>query len=324
MCKDDLGRQGRLLVLAMTAFLLVTCAASCKAGRLRDANAPASDSRTDPNQKPIIIWFHSIHRDSTSTLRNALSSGLITHVIVKTAHRKDFVLEVFKKQEPMIPQCIDIAKRFNVKVIWSRSVWPYYVNDDVRLSYFFDAEYYINEIRILRQEAKALGAEYTSLDTEVYGYSPMQQYWRNRFELTPQQERSLKSAVDTVISTAGQVDFIYPGGYVRGKHPANVLAGLGKIRIATDTYLQDDARLQSIRYKYDIFGAYVNTVRSDGEYKWPYFLVSDIFNRSDLWAGKKGVMLYPKEHNSEAVARELVAYSRTLPLKGTGGAASDE
>jgi hypothetical protein len=196
-----------------------------------------------------------------------------------------------------------------VKVIWSRSIWPNHIIDDVRLSDYFDPDYYINEIKILRKETEKLGADYTSLDMEPYAYCPMQKLWRNRFSLSPQQERLLTDAMDKVFAAVGQVDFIYPGGYVRSKHPANVFARLGKIRISTDTYYDNPDRLKLIKYPYDIFGLDVDTQRYNKHMpQLPFYLVSDIFERSELWSHKKGVFIYPNEHRALAVARALVEY----------------
>jgi hypothetical protein len=151
---------------------------------------------------------------------------------------------------------------------------------------------------------------------EPYAYTPMQRYWRNRFSLSPQQERLLTDAMDKVLASVGQVDFICPGGYVRAKHPANLLARIGKIRIATDTYYDSRERLKLIKYPYEIFGFDVDTKRYHKRHpQLPFYLVSDVFERSHLWSDKKGVFIYPNEHRAQAVARELVLYAETLPVE---------
>ncbi len=49
----------------------------------------------------------------------------------------------------------------------------------------------------------------------------------------------------------------------------------------------------------------------------PYFLVSDVFEKSWLWSDKKGVFLYTDRKKALAVAKELLAYANKLPKVGT-------
>ena len=42
------------------------------------------------------------------------------------------------------------------------------------------------------------------------------------------------------------------------------------------------------------------------------------FDNSYLWSNKKGIFLYPRERNADAVARELVKYARNLPAAKAG------
>jgi hypothetical protein len=303
-------------LLAVTVFLIAGYPCLCRAD---NKEGPSESTRNtafnDPNEKPMIIWFHTIHRDSAKTLQTALSSGLITHVIVKAAHRKDFVLEKFRKQKVRIAQSVNIVKSFKVKAVWSRSIWPYYVNDDVHLSDYFDPNHYVNEIKILREEAETLGADYVAMDMEPYGYSPMKKLWRNRFSLSPEQEKLLIKAMDKVLDEAGKIEFIYPGGYKRKKHPANYFARLGRIRISGD---------MNANFPYEVYKAYVNTVRKTEDSKYTFLTVRDVFEKSEIWSNRKGLMIYPKEHNSNAVALELVRYARNLPVRETDNGSSKD
>lgn len=266
---------------------------------------------TEPNKAPIIIWFHNGYSDNVAALKTALSSRLISHVMIKCMHRKDFD---YRSKKDVL-KAIEIVKKSGAKLIWSRGLWTLYDVEGSSAKDFFDPDYYIRELQILRWEGKEVGADFVAIDNEPYAYTPVKKHWRGRKKVSPEERERLNRVISEVVGKIGKVEFVYPGGYIRSEHPANILSKLGKFRIATDTYWFDEKRIKSIQYEYEIFGAYINTVRDDGRWRRPYFLVSDIFERSDLWSDKKGLFLYSREHNALAVAQELAAYSRQLPFK---------
>lgn len=263
-----------------------------------------------PKEKPIIIWFHNGVTDKTEALSTALSSGMITHVIIKYWHRA----EVDWRKKKSVVKAIEIVKKSPAKLIWSRNLWPYWNQKDIRLEDFFNSNYYIREIRSIRSEAKQMGADFIALDVEAYGDSIMKRYLVGRNRLTAAQRDELRDVVEEVVQAVGQVEFLYPGEHVRSKQPWNILCHLGKNRIAESTFYSDEERLKKVKSEYEIFGAYLNVVREHK--KRPdlhYYLVPEIFEKSHRWSDKKGLFLYPKEKSALIVAKELLSYSESLP-----------
>jgi hypothetical protein len=314
MFKELIKFQGRLLILAITASALMICTGSCKANMPKDPNMSSqTTSQVGPNRKPIIIWHYNSMRDELRTVQLVLSSGLITHVSIGgTLHRKD---KDYKKNSRAL-EAIKIVKSFGAKVIWVRPLWPLYSVEESSPEDLFDPNYYIREITILRDEKKAVGADFVALDQEAYGYTPLKKYLRGRNTLTESQRKRLENVIEQVIKTTGKVDFILPAGIVFPLEPANILSRLGVNRISETTYYDNAALRARIQYPYEIFGVYLNTVKENKDIpNLPLYLVSEIFDKSQLWSNKKGLFLYPREHNALAVAKELVAYSKKLPVK---------
>jgi hypothetical protein len=274
----------------------------------------------DPN-RPLVIWYHNIHRDSPFALRTALSSGVITSVMVKAVHRNDFARSTFAAQKYRIAEAVTIARVYQVGVIWSRPLWPLYEMDGFSLDRIYDPNYYVSEIGSLRAEGRALGAIAVGLDTEPYANSPVNNVWRGNKTLTAEEEGRLVRIVEEVLRRTGPVDIVYPAGAIRqrGKHMATVLARLGRLRISGDTYYDVPDRIASINYPYEIFGAYINTTRINIERPHlPRFRPQDIFDKQDWWLSRRGVFLYPMEHQAAAVAAELVRFAASHPeIRGT-------
>jgi len=299
-----------LLSLAVTAVaVLVALTTRCTG----DERSVAPNQTTKKEQaKPIVIWFYTIHRDKPIALETALSSGLISHVMMKFTHRKD---RNWKKSENA-HLALALIRKYKAKLIWARSVWPYYNIADSSSEDLFDPDYYFQEIQALRAEARGQKADFVALDTEPYGYTPMKKYLRGYDKLTGRQREQLSRVIEQVTKAAGKVDFVLPAGSLASTHPYNILAGLGRYRIAENTYYNNEKNIKAIKYPYEIFGAYLNTVRENPDYpKSPFFTVRDVFEKSHLWSAKKGLFLYPKENKALEVARELAAYAKTLPQK---------
>lgn len=287
-----------------------------------ERTARANDvNDTPPVTKPMIIWFHSGSGYSLESLKTAISSGLITHVILLYMHRADGDW----KTNTAVREAIEIVKKSDTKLIWCRDLWPYYKNEGIKLSDFFDSNYYIREINYLRSEGKQIEADFVALDLEPYGYSPMKHYMKSKYQLDGRQRVSLQKVIRGVVEQVGEVDFVLPAGAMDLRHPYNIMSSLGKNRICESTYYDNSRRLKNISHPYEIFGAYVNTIRRRAENpSSPYFLVSDVFERSELWSEKKGLFLFSDRHNCLQVAKTIVDYSKTLPHKNmAGGGDSD-
>ncbi len=295
----------RLVVIMIASlFTALTIVGSCQ----------GNDSVKEPKKKdpPIIIWFHNGVCDSPKALKVALSSGLVTHVMIKYMHRAD----ADWKTNPKVRQAIDIAKNSNAELIWSRNLWTYYNNEGVTENDIFDPNYYIHEIQQLRSEAKVMGARYTALDLEAYGHTPVKKYLREKDKLSLQQRKKLHRTIQQVLEKIPVVDYVYPGGFYRPRNPVNILSSLGELCISEDTYYDSKERLAKIKYEYHIFGAYLGISKKNfRNAKLPLYLVSEIFTKSERWSAKKGLFLYPREKKALEIAQELLAYSKSLPLK---------
>ncbi len=260
-----------------------------------------------PRKKtPIVIWFHNAGADSIEALKAALASEIPNHVMIYARHRECFDWESM----PNVLEAIQIVKDSPAKLIWSRNLWPYWDQIGIELGDFFNPAYYINEIRILRLEAKWIGVDFVALDIEAYGNSIMKRYLQGTDLITRERNR-LQDTMATVTRITGQVDYVYPCGHLRPMQGWNVLAALGEKGISENTYYDNEDILNRIWYEYDIFGAYLNLVKERPGYPTkPYYLVPTLFQMSHRWVDKKGLFLYPRERSALEVAKELLAYSK--------------
>ena len=310
------------VTIAMAAtgvlFAVVACAVQDRPVRNRserEGHAARANQRDASRQsRPTVIWFHSGVANSIESLKVALSSGLITHVLLLDMHRAD----ADWKKSPDVLRAIAIVKQSQAKLIWSRDLWPYRNNAGITPAVLFDSKYYIQEIRALRAEAEAMGAPLVGLDLEPYGTSPLRQCLvKNNPALTAEQVKRLHSAVQEAISQVGRVDYVLPAGQGGRKHPYEELALLGTARIAEATYYANDQRIKRVRHPYEVFGAFVSPHRYRAvNPKSPYFLVQDIFERTDLWSSRNQLFLYSRPEECLDVARDLVAYARTQAARG--------
>ena len=262
-----------------------------------------------PRTPPMIIWYHSTQGYSLESLQLALSSGLVSHVMVSHQHRQDAPLD----QADEAKAAIEWIHAAGKKVIWTRTLWPYRPTETVKPATLFDPNYYINEIQILRQEAQTLKADYIALDTEPYGQSGMRASLKSDDPWDSSLQVHLSGVIQQVVQQAGAVDFILPGGSLRDDHPYNILARLGTYRISENTYYANDKIIRSIRYPYEIFGVYLKTQPQNQNYPdLTFYRVPDVFDQSQRWSKRRGVLLYTDKDHAEAVAHDLHTYVATL------------
>lgn len=326
--RDKLAETSVVLsvgVVMAIAFAVIMQFCFAKADQTDPNERAARESTVKAGAEPIIIWHHNVIRDTPESLKTALSSGLINYVSTGVSlNRRDFDYRTGrsvtpKAQSSKVREVVAILKESGVKIIWDRNFWPLYNIEGVQASDFFNPNYYIEEIRHIKAEAKEIGADYASITMEPHGYAPMLPYMKHPGDtsLTDEQLEHLRCVVRKAVETAGKVDFIGPGGSMFRRHPYNILSQIGKNKVSRNTFWFNIERIESIDYDYDIFGAYLNTVKFEdwsGEHR-PFFFASEIFENSHLWSDKKGVFLYPREHKALEVAKELVAYARSLPYK---------
>ena len=262
-----------------------------------------------PMTPPMIIWYHSTAGYSLESLQLALSSGLVSHVMLAGQHRLDAPLD----QADDARTAIEWIHAAGKKVIWTRSLWPYGPTDSINPASLIDPNYYINEIEILRQEGDELGADDVALDTEPYAESIMRAPLKSDEPWDRPLQIHLSHVIQQVIDQTGEVDFILPGGSLRDDHPYNILARMGTHRISENTYYANDKLIRSIRYPYEIFGVYLKTERHLPDHPdLTFYQVADVFDQSQRWSTRKGVLLYTDKEQAEAVAHDLHTYVATL------------
>ena len=271
--------------------------------------------------RPIIIWNHNIYKDSIDALETAVSTDLITHVNIKRLHRYDCLIEKYAKYEDMVPKVIDLCKQNNVKVILTRTLWPSWRISHSNKNDLYQSEYYIREIEHLKNDANSLGADYIGLDIEPYAKSPLKKIIKKR-NYNRRDLEILKNAVRSAKKETGGVDFIYPAGSNLVHHPYNIISQLATYRISEHTYYDNKDGIKNVKYPFEIFGAFVKLEKENSYRKdLPFFLVEDIFDRSELWSDKKGVWLYKgsstaKEKNyALKLAKRLEQYVKNLSKK---------
>ncbi len=279
-------------------------------GNSQKTAADVNDGNTVHNiDKPLIIWFHNGGHNKPDTLEKALSSGIVTHVLILYSNTQDTPL---KKQENAWG-AVNICKKYKIPIIWCRCLWPSYGRNFPR-SGLFEQAYYENTIEQIRREAKILGAEFTAIDTEPYGYFPFKAELRKGFN--KKDFDKMKQAVDGAIRKKGQLDFALPAAYAEPTHPYNALIQLAKIKIAEHTYYNIPALHNDKRRPYDVFGAYVSITTKNETYPdRPFFTLKEILERQDLWGHKKGLMLYPREDEIPQVVEAMNKITYIEPNK---------
>lgn len=279
------------------------------------ANNSEPNNRPDKvKAKPIIIWCYTAYKDSHESLEVVLSTGLITHVFIHGWHRVDEIHYYKKKPDFYAP--VKIAKKYGVKSIWIRSLWPFWANEGISYATLFDTDYYLREIRILREEAKEIGADFVGLDVEAYGRSPLVYFFTAGGKVGREELKQLDNTLKEVVSKTGKLDFITPAGWHNWEHSWVHLARLANNRITACTYYDHKKRLRTLKQDYEIFGAYLNLIKKNSVVSdLPYFLPHEIFERSELWSHKKGLYIYPHRGKALEIAKALADYARNLPSK---------
>lgn len=283
----------------------------------KGANTNAHD--TGPAQitnKPLIIWFHNAASTGPQVLEKALSSGIITCVLILYLNPQDVPLQKLKG----VLEAVNICKSHQIQIIWCRTLWPSYgkyiggihTAENFPRAKMFTPSYYENVIEQIRQEAQVLGAGFTGIDTEAYAYFPFNRELKKPFK--KEDFNAMKEAVEKAVEEKGQLDFVLPAAYVNPNHPYNALIQLGKLKIAEHTYYNISSLHNDKRRPYDVFGAYINTVTTNKKFPdRPYFTPREILERQDLWAHKEGLMLYPKEDNIPNIVVSLAKITSIDP-----------
>ena len=296
-----------LMLITGSALRFSRAAASKTSGAL-----PSAPVTRPPVSQPAIIWFHSVSTNPLESLELALASGLITDVLMLYMHRFDADWQTSDKAQ----QAINLVKASPARLIWCRDLWPYYKTRDVKPKDIYDPNYYLREIRHLRSEAAAMGADAVALDIEPYGESPMKRVFKNARGRAAVKRPALRDTMKRVLAQAEKVDYLLPGGSTEKSHPYNIMSALGANRISESTYYNRVARLKRVHYPFEIFGAYVNVQSYNPRSPTlPFFRISEIFELSEIWSNRKGVFLYTDGKSATATAQTLNDYVQQVIMK---------
>ena len=295
------------MICIFFAGIAVTCSGNDKKG-VSDNSETEGSIKRDP---PIIIWYWQYYYDKLNSLELVLESGLVNHVAVVTMNQVDFDFALDKKFQ----QAVSLVKESPAKLIWIRWLWPAYNIEGSNPQDLLDVNYYRRQIRNLREDGEQIGADYIGFDTEAYANSPLKKYLRSEKKLALNQNSRLSAIIEEVIELEGKIDFVLPAGS-NSMVTYNYISDIGEYRISETTYYDNTKRINSVKYPYEIFGAYVNTAKKNPNHSaLPFFLVNEVFEKSEIWSDRKGLLLYPKERKALEVAEELKAYSEQLKIK---------
>lgn len=299
-----LFKNVRSTLLFLLAALFAVAPAGCYAEDSTDPNntgstKPDSSQQTKLQQRPMIIWWGALVDDPIN-IELAVSSGIFSHAVIvdrcDLQRRRPWLLANF-------PKAVAACKRHNVKIIWTRWLYPSQPIKGLEFEDIFEASYYINRIRRIKYEAERFGFACVAFDAEPYANSPaMALKIRN---LTKPEFVKLNAAIKTAVEVAGHVDFVIPEGAPSfSLHLYDATRNLGKLVIATQTYYDippDHPKKAGKLRPYDIFGAYVSVTKQNTRHpEWPLFTPREILQRQDLWVRKKGLMVFPEENRKVA------------------------
>jgi hypothetical protein len=277
------------------------------------ADATQKPARRTGLAKPaqMVLWCYIGRLDSPQSLRTAISSGLITHVVFALGNRQTSdTLNWDSTQE-----ALQIARDARVRIILTRFVWPS-APGILDTEHMFTPDHYVREIQEVRREAKEIGADFTGFDMEPYGDTPLADYIKG-YGATEGDLDNLNTVMDRVIAQAGKVDFLYPAGSFQPESPYNILSRLGTYRITQSTYYNIDRAIRNVPHPYEIFAAYVNTTTvNTRQPTHPYFLIHEVFENSHYWSNREGILLYHKEDRADEVARALSEYGGNFVEEG--------
>lgn len=317
LCTFKISKALVAAILLSVCFFLLKCAlANSDPAAISPRcglTGNVKDAKTE-KQTPIIIWFYHLEKDSLQSLEIALSSSIPTHISIYVRNRWTGKLLRKKKNVDKLKKAIGIAKKYKLKSILVRNLWPTYPMGDLDESILYNPKYYLGEIASLRQEGQRFRSDFVGFDVEPYHKAPVGRYlqWKYNYRPSSKETKKLKQVISDVIRKSGKVDFLYPAGSVRAYHFYNLISSLGEKRIAESTYYDTEDYLK-IDYPYEIFGVYVSVLRSDPSIKSfskPYYQVNSVFQKNNRWSSKEGLFLYPREDRVLDVANALFEYSK--------------
>lgn len=296
-------------------YLLIGMMSVTNVSLISGGDEPSQSAKTDASascsvsefEKPMVIWFHNAGSTKPASLRKVLSCGVITHVLILYLHPSDAPLN----RQPNVVDAVRICRDAGVSVIWFRTLWPTYNVSGFTKERLYDESYYADLIRKIREEARNLQVEFVGIDTEPYGYFPFKEELRKT--LRKDDFDKMRNAVSLAVEKEGAVDFVMPAGMLK-KQMFDAVVELGKLKIAEFTYYDAPWKVNDPNTPFDIFGAYISVSKNNKVApRYPFFTAQEILERQKLWSHKKGIMLYPKEDEVEALTKQISKIKVIVP-----------
>jgi hypothetical protein len=267
-----------------------------------DSNKSVTDF-TNILKKPFIFWYERKWGEGDlQPLQLFAKSGIFSHVLLTGMHNYDVPsYEIL----PRFKHALEICRANNVEIIWERLLFPGKKLRDFNELTVFDPNYYIEQIKNIKEEARRSGIKLVALDAEPYGNSPLWKYRETPFSNSDYEK--IVKAIDKAIQVEGQVDFILPSASSKKNHLYNATVKLGKYIIAEYTYYDLPKSVkQDPRRPYDFFGAYVSVTKENRtKPNLTLYTPKEILERQDLWATKKGLFIYVRVKDAMEVAQEF-------------------
>lgn len=308
---ETLGITGTALAVGWILVALFSWPFPADSDRSYAKATGEKDGLDEGPNRPIVIWYQDPWRDP-NVVRLVLKNNIFSHVMLVGLHKFDSP-NYYKK--PFVKETIRLCKENGVRVIWTRWLYPGYRFEKFNNQDAFEAMYYVQQIRLLRQEARLLGVDLVAFDAEPNAYATMKSLKRRKL---PRDEfEKMRNAVKTAVAVEGQVDFILPAGKSYLQHMYNAARYLGKHVIAEFTYYDRAGKIKNTKIPYDIFGAYVSVRKQNKTHpQLPYFTPREILSRQDLWADKKGLFIYPgNRKNALEIALEFSKITSIQPVR---------
>jgi hypothetical protein len=199
---------------------------------------------------------------------------------------------------------VDLCRRYDVEIIWERVLWPAYGNvASFTEETVVDPNYYKEQILTVKEEAAALGVEYTALYLEPYGQMPLREEWVWN-PLSNELFQGIMNAIAAATAEVGQVDFVTPCYGWFDNHIYTACKGIGKLKTTTFTHYNVPWKIAT-EHEYHVFAAFTNTdpLAFPATEKSPMWTPEEILvERQDLW---QILLIHPLGNNVPAVAAAI-------------------
>lgn len=282
-------RPGMLLMISMLVVAVWPAGISACTGSDDMPTKTKGSEAVQPDHGPNVTWlvcdeprllyvYLKLRKDtirSDTRIVQALDDlRWFTHIILVVPSWQE---RPHATTHPLVRQALATCQERKISVIWGRCLWvawwPKHARTPRPATGEFDAAHYVAAISTVKNEARAIGAVGTFLDSEPYGECA-QKWSLKRKKLTDVDRRRIHEAMDAALNITGPVDVIYPSSSSPSWHFAWSMAELGTLRCDSKTYFAKAPRykLPKIRppsgyaHRVDLWGSAVGLGRPEDVY----------------------------------------------------------